>query len=134
MSNGPVSGGGIAVAIPQGKTAFWTVTAQAAVSQFVQLRDSLGNVVFTASGASPGGHSPSQLGAGAFVANDPTGAYTLYVGTNGGQTWSSVLWDSIPLTLGGAVMNTTVNFISEDGADQDYNDSHTAITWFDRIG
>ena len=45
-----------------------------------------------------------------------------------------MLWDSIPLMLGGTAMSTNLNFISEDGADQDFNDSHTSITWFDRVG
>ena len=134
MSNGPVLGNGIPVSLPQGKTVCWTVTVQAADSQFVQLRDSQGNVIFTATGASPGGHSPTQIGASSFVAGDASGAYALFVGVNGGQAWSSVLWDSIPLMLDGTAMSTNLNFISEDGADQDFNDSHTSITWFDRVG
>ncbi len=133
MSNGPVSGGGIAVALPQGKSVFWTVTVQAADAQFVQLTDSQGGVVFTASGASPGGHSPTLIGNGTFVAEDPSG-YRLYVGTNGGQAWSIVLWDEIPLMMNGVTLSANYNFISEDGADQDFNDSHVSITWFETIG
>ncbi|WP_395945577.1 hypothetical protein [Brevundimonas sp.] len=133
MSIGPVPGGGIAVALPVGKTVFWAVTVQAAYDQFVQLTDSQGDIIFVASGGSPGGHSPTQIGHGSFVAQDPQG-YRLYVGTNGGQAWSSVIWDSTALEVGGVPTSTNYNFISEDGADQDFNDSHVSITWFETIG
>ena len=134
MSNGPVSGDGIAFGIPNGKTAFWTVTTQAAWTQFVQLQDSAGNVVFTATGNSPDGHSPTQIGSGSFTATDPAGNYRIFIGIDGGQSWSSVLWDSLALALDGATMSSNYNFISEDGADQDYNDSCTTLTWFEQIG
>lgn len=50
MSIGPVSGNGISITLNPGKTAFWTVTSQAAYNQYVQLRDVNGTVVFTATG------------------------------------------------------------------------------------
>jgi mannose-binding lectin len=134
MSNGPVSGNGIALTVPTGKTAFWTVTTQAAWSQFVQLTDSAGNIVFSAAGASPDGHSPTQIGAGSFTAGDPGGNYRIYIGTNGGQSWSTVLWDVLPLQFNGTTMSGNYNFISEDGADQDFNDSCVTLTWFEQIG
>jgi hypothetical protein len=134
MSNGPVSGNGIAVSVPNGKTAFWTVTTQAAWQQYVVLADSSGNLIFTASGASPDGHSPTLIGSGSFVSGDPGGNYQLFIGINGGAQWSSVMWDVLPLTLNGATMSSSYTFISEDGADQDYNDSCVSLTWFEQIG
>lgn len=134
MSNGPVSGDGIAVTIPLGKTAFWAVTSQAAWNQFVQLKDSGGGVIFTATGASPDGHSPTQIGQGSFVAQDASGNYQLFIGTNNGSSWSSVLWDELALDLAGTTKEGSYCFISEDGADQDFNDSCTSLTWFASIG
>ncbi|HEX8064592.1 MAG TPA: hypothetical protein VF535_15425 [Allosphingosinicella sp.] len=134
MSNGPVSGNGIALTVPTGKTAFWSVVTQAAWQQFVQLTDSAGNIVFTATGSSTGGNSPTQIGVGTFVAADPGGNYNLYVGINGGSQWSSVMWDVLPLALGQTTMSSSYSFISEDGADQDYNDSCVSLTWFEQIG
>lgn len=133
MSVGPVPGNGVAIALPPAKTAFWTVTTQAAYAQFVQLKDPTGAVVFQASGASPDGHSPTQIGQGSFVIG-PNGAYTVWIGTNGGQAWSSVIWDEMTVSLGATIMCGDFTFISEDGADQDFNDSCVTITWFNSIG
>lgn len=133
MSVGPVSGNGVAVTLPPGKTAIWTVTTQAAYNQFVKLVDASSATVFQATGSSPGGHSPTQIGEGSFVVG-ANGACLLYVGINGGQQWSSVLWDEITVSLGATIMCGNFNFISEDGADQDFNDSHVSITWFNSIG
>lgn len=134
MSSGPVSGNGIPITLPPGKTVFWTVNTQAAWDQFVVLADSQGHAIFTASGSSPGGHSPTQIGAGTFVAGDATGKYKLIVGINGGQSWSQVIWDEITLSLGGTVLSGNYNFIAEDGADQDFNDTHVSLTWFNQLG
>lgn len=133
MSVGPVSGNGVAITLPPGKTAIWTVTTQAAYNQYVRLNDSTGATVFQATGASPGGHSPNQIGEGTFVVSQ-NGAYTLYVGVNGGQQWSQVIWDEITVSLGATMKCGNFNFISEDGADQDFNDSCVSITWFNSIG
>ncbi len=132
MSIGPVSGNGIAFSLPAGKTAFWTVTTQAAYNQFVQLKDSTGAVIFQSVGASSGGHSPTQIGSGTFVTtgNSP---YTIYIGINGGQQWSTVLWDDMIVNLNDTIMCSNFNFISEDGADQDFNDSAVSISWFNTI-
>ena len=134
MSVGPVSGNGIAIVLPPGKTAFWTVNTQASWNQFTQLRDSGGNVIFTAQGASTGGHSPTQIGSGSFQIQDQSGNYTLYIGINGGGSWSQVLWDDVTLALADTIMCSNFNFIAEDGADQDYNDTHVSLTWFARLG
>lgn len=131
MSLGPVSGGGIAVSLTQG-TVFWTVTSQAAWDQFVQLKDPSGNVVFTATGASPDVHSPTQIGQGSFASED--GDYQLFVGINGGQSWSSVIYDYVPVSVDGRILSSSFAFISEDGADQDYNDSCTTLSWFEYKG
>jgi hypothetical protein len=134
MSIGPVSGNGIALTLVRGKTIFWTVNTQATWNQFIQLRDSDGNVVFTATGASAGGHAPTQIGNGSFVAIDPVGQYMLYIGYNNGQSWSSVLWDDMVVNLGSSIICSNYNFVSEDGADQDFNDSHLSLSWFNSIG
>lgn len=133
MSNGPVSGKGLTVTLPPGKTVFWNVTVQATLDQYVVLADPTGAQVFSVSGASPGGHAPTQIGQGSFVVG-PGSAYTLYVGVNGGQAWSQVIWDLMTLDLGGATMCASLNVISEDGADQDFNDSAVAMTWFNSLG
>lgn len=134
MSNGPVSGNGIAITLPWGKTVFWSVTAQASWGQYVRLVDSHQSPVFSASGASTGGHSPTQIGAGSFMAPDSSGSYFLYVGTNQGLAWSNVVWDQIDLMANGTLTSRNFVFISEDGADQDYNDSYVSISWFNQRG
>lgn len=134
MSVGPVSGNGIPITLVAGKTVFWSVFAQAAWNQFVQLKDSRGNVVFTTAGASPGGHSPTQIGQSTFVVADQSGSYTLFIGINGGSAWQQVLWDQMDINLGANVYLSTYTFISEDGADQDYNDSCVTLSWFRSIG
>ncbi|MBN3216849.1 hypothetical protein CUU54_13315 [Pectobacterium polaris] len=133
MSVGPVSGNGIAISLPQGKTVFWTVNVQASWQQFVQVRDSNNQLVFQASGASQGGHSPTQIGNGTFVTTG-NGTYTIYLGVNNGQSWSQVMWDEITLNIGNKVYSSGFNFITEDGADQDFNDTCLTLTWFNSIG
>lgn len=133
MSVGPVNGNGIPVTLASGKTVFWTVTAQAGYSQFVQLQDSSGNNVFTATGSGGTGGTPKQLNNGSFVVGSNPN-YTLYVGTNNGAQWSSVIWDSDALVNGGTVYYQTFNFISEDGGGTDYNDSCTTLSYFNSLG
>jgi hypothetical protein len=62
MSIGPVSGNGITITLPVGKTLFWTANVQASYSQYVLVRDSTNQVVIESKGASTGGHSPTQIG------------------------------------------------------------------------
>ncbi|OJX72134.1 hypothetical protein [Magnetospirillum sp. 64-120] len=133
MSVGPVSGNGIAITLSPGKTVFWTVTAQAAYNQFVQLKDVNGTVVFTATGSGGTGGTPKQIGNGSFTV--PNNAnYTLYIGTNNGAQWSSVIWDADALVSGGSIYYETFNFISEDGGGTDYNDSCTTLSFFNSLG
>lgn len=133
MANGPVSGEGIALTLPPGKTVSWTVTAQGEWNQFVWLQDRAGQqVFFVASGSSPDGH-PVQIGNGSFTGTSE-GSYMLYVGFHEGTAWSQVLWDDFPLTFAGTTMSATFNFIAEDGADQDYNDCCVTLTWFAQSG
>lgn len=134
MATGPVSGNGIAVSLTPGKVVYWTVNTQASWSQFVQLKDASGNIVFTATGASTGGHSPTQIGNGTFTVNSQNGNYKVYIGINNGASWSSILWDNMTLTLNGKQLCSNINFISEDGADQDYNDSCLTMSWFNSVG
>jgi hypothetical protein len=133
MSVGPVSGNSIPIILPPGKTVFWSVIAQAAYNQFVQLRDSAGTVIFTAQGASDGG-GPIQIGQGNFVINDQSGNYTMSIGINGGSSWSTILWDDITVSFGQNIMCSNFNFIAEDASDQDYNDSAVSLTWFNSVG
>ncbi len=133
MSNGPVSGDGIALRLPFLRTICWTVTAQGEWNQFVWLQTRSGSQnFFTATGSSPDGH-PVQLGCGSFtgVAEEN---YMLYVGYDHGTRWSQVMWDVVPVTFAGTTFSATYNFIAEDGADQDYNDCCVTLTWFDRHG
>ena len=134
MTVGPVSGNGIAVTLVPGKLVYWTVNVQASWSQFVQLKDSAGNVIFTATGASTGGHSPTQIGNGSFPVNDQSGNYKLYIGFNNGQSWSSILWDDMTVYLGSKLICSNYNFIAEDSTDQDYNDSCVTMSWFVSVG
>jgi hypothetical protein len=134
MSVGPVSGNGIAITLVPGKIVYWTVNVQASYTQFVQLKDSAGNIIFTATGPSAGGHAPTQIGNGTFSVNDQSGNYKVYIGINNGQSWSSVLWDDMILYLGSKLMCSNFNFISEDATDQDYNDSCLTMTWFNSVG
>jgi len=133
VSNGPVSGNGIAIGIPAG-TVFWTATSQAAWSQFVQLRDSAGNVLFTAEGASPDGHSPTQIGQGFFQAGDESGNYSVWLGVDGGQRWSSVLWAQDSIAASGTDYLGKYVFGTEDGSDNDYNDTYLQLQWFEYLG
>lgn len=134
MSNGPVTGDGIAITLPPGKIVFWSAMVQAARAQFVQVRDSAGQIVFTAAGASPDGHSPVQIGQGFFQPADPTGTYTVWLGTDNGANWSEVLWAQDAITLGGTAYLTQYVFGTEDGADQDYNDTFLQMQYFQSVG
>lgn len=134
MSTGPVTGNGIAVTIPPGMVVFWSALVQAAWRQYVQLRDSTGQAVFTCQGASPDGHSPTQIGQGFFQAGDQTGNYTLWLGTNGGAQWSQVLWAEDMIGTGGTTYLTRYVFGTEDGADNDYNDTYFQMQWFQFLG
>lgn len=133
MTIGPVSGDRVAVSLPPGKTAFWTVTTQASYPQYIQLVDPDGVKVFQATGSSTGGRTPTQIGQGVFVVG-PNGAYTLRIGHDDGSAWSTVLWDQQTVDRAGVTLGGVLDFISEDGADQDFNDSHVSITWFNSIG
>jgi hypothetical protein len=133
MSFGPVSGNSIPIVLPPGKTVFWSVIAQAANSQFVQLKHSSGLVLFGAEGASSGG-GPTQIGQGNFTIHDQSGSCTMSIGVNGGSSWSTVLWDDITISLGQTIMCSNFNFIAEDANDQDYNDSAVSLTWFNSVG
>lgn len=132
MTVTPVSGAAITVNLPPGKTAFWTIVAQASYPQYVQLLDSGGVQVFEVTGSSTGGRTPTQIGQGVFtVGPNP---YTLRMGYDGGRSWSTVLWGEQSLERDGVTLSGSLDFISEDGADQDFNDSHVSITWFNSIG
>lgn len=134
MSTGPVEGDGIAISLAGGKVVFWSAMVQAAWDQFVQLKDPSGDVVFTATGASPDGHSPTQIGEGFFQVPSAGGDYTVWIGIDGGEQWSQVVWGQDALTGNGQTYMTRFVFASEDGADQDYNDSFVQMQWFEHLG
>jgi mannose-binding lectin len=134
MSTGPVPGNGIAIVIPQGMVVFWSALVQAAFSQFVQIQDSNRNVIFTATGGSPDGHSPTQIGQGFFQAGDPSGNYTVWLGINDGSPWSNVIWSQDAIANGGTSYLTKYVFGTEDGSDNDYNDTYLQLQWFQFLG
>ena len=134
MSIGPVTGNGIAVSFPQSKIVFWSLLVQASANQFVQVKDSSGTVIFTAEGASSSGGAPTQRGSGFFQAADPSNNYTVWIGTNGGQKWSQVLWTQDVITSGASIYSGKYIFTSEDWTDNDYNDSYLQMQWFQYVG
>lgn len=130
MAAGPIPGNGIPVTIPAGKALFWSALAQAESSQFVELKDPAGTVVFTAAGASPDGHSPTQIGQGWFD-TEAGGEYTLWLGVEGGSRWSSVLTSRNELAAGGKTYFIQYAFAADDGADADFNDAFVLLQWFE---
>jgi len=134
MSIGPVSGASIPVSLPYGKTVFWSMLVQADYDQFVQLKDSQGNVQFTATGTSSGGGQPTQVAQGFFQVGDQSGAYTLSLGVNGGAHWSSVIYSSDVLNLGSTIYFGSYIFVTEDATDADYNDTCFQMNWFQYLG
>ncbi|RMB12040.1 hypothetical protein [Eilatimonas milleporae] len=135
MSNGPVTGDGIAITLPKGKMIFWSAVAQATYQQFVQVKDSGGTVIFEASGSSADGHSPTQYGQGMFQTNPSgDGGYTVWIGLNNGAGWQQVLWDKCGISHSGTDYYSQYTFISEDGADEDFNDTCLTLQWFEYLG
>lgn len=135
MSNGPVSGNGIPIMLPPGMVIFWNATAQATFSQFVALNDASNNRIFSVEGASTDGHAPTVIGQGFFqVPSSVNGPYMLYLGTNGGSQWSNVIWTNDTLDNGGSNVMSRYIFGSEDGSDNDYNDTFLQMQWFARLG
>ncbi|MBN3216848.1 fucose-binding lectin II [Pectobacterium polaris] len=133
MSIGPVSGGGIAISIPPGKVVFWSALVQSSANQFIQLKNSQSSSVFSVQGASSRGGTPTQIGSG-FFQTDAVGKYTIWIGTNGGQSWSQVLWAEDVITRGSSVFFGKYVFASEDSTDYDYNDSFIQLQWFENGG
>lgn len=134
MSIGPVSGNGIAISLPVGKVVFWSVLVQSSANQFLQIKDSSGQILFTAQGPSSSGGTPTQIGQGFFQAADASQNYTVWIGTNGGQQWSKVLWTQDVITSGSSIYSGKYLFTSEDGGDNDYNDSYLQLQWFQYVG
>jgi hypothetical protein len=134
MSTGPVPGNGIPITIPAGKVVFWSALAQAAFVQFIELKDSSGVSVFSCQGASSDGHSPTLIGQGFFQGGDQSGNYTMWLGTNGGGQWSQVLWAQDAIASGGPPYLTRYVFGTEDGNDNDYNDTYLQLQWFEYLG
>ena len=58
----------------------------------------------------------------------------MFIGTNDGASWSTVLWDDLTVSTGLNIMCSNLNFIAEDATDQDYNDSAVSLTWFNSVG
>lgn len=134
MAIGPVNGNGIAINIPSGKIVFWSALVQSSANQFIQLKDSSSNVVFTTQGASASGGTPTQIGEGFFQAADASGNYTIWIGTNSGQRYSQVIWSQDVITSGAMVYFGKYIFASEDYTDNDYNDSLLQLQWFQFVG
>lgn len=135
MSNGPVTGNGIAISIPLNKSVFWSAVAQAAYSQYVKVTTAAGALVFEQSGTSPDGHSPYQYGNGLFsTAAYGTTDYLVYIGVDGGSRWQSVQWDQATIVNGAITYFTSVMFVSEDASDNDFNDTCLTLNWFEYLG
>ncbi|WP_181699868.1 hypothetical protein [Chthonobacter albigriseus] len=140
MANGPVSGQSIVITLPAKAMVFWSATAQATFMQYVAvwaISPSGGPdvLVFQATGTSPDGHSPANFGTGAFsTAAYGTTSFRVQVGVNGGASWQQVLWQETPLDLSGTTLFESFDFISEDGTDLDFNDTHLSLQWFSRLG
>jgi hypothetical protein len=134
MSIGPVSGSGIAITLPVNKVIFWSALVQSSVDQFLQIKDSTNNVLFSTQGASSSGGTPTQIGEGFFQASDPSESYTVWIGTGGGQQWSRVLWTQDVITNAASLYFGKYLFSSEDSGDNDYNDSYLQIQWFQYLG
>ena len=127
MSVGPVSGrNGIQIVLPQNYTCLWAAFTQAAYTINLTIKDGCGNVVVNQSGT---GMNFNLLGAGNFVVSQAN-TYTVYITANNGQD-VSIIWGESPLTRGSNVYSNTLNFVGEDGADQDYNDIFLCISWFE---
>lgn len=133
MTIGPVSGNGIAISIPANKIVFWSALAQSSANQFIQLKDSNANIVFTVQGTSSSGGIPTQIGSGFFQA-DTSGSYSIWIGTNGGKSYSQILWSQDVITSGSSVYFGKYIFASEDATDYDYNDSFIQLQWFQNVG
>ena len=140
MANGPVSGQSIMITLPASVMVFWAATAQAAYMQYVAVwavQQSGGPdvLVFNSSGCSPNGHSPTNYGTGAFsTAAYGTTSYRVQIGVNNGASWQQVIWQETALNQSSVVLFESFDFISEDGTDQDYNDTHFSLQWFSRLG
>jgi hypothetical protein len=133
MSIGSAPGNGIAISLPLNKIVFWSVMAQSTTNQFIQVKDSSGNIVFTAQGASSSGETPTQIGQGFFQAADPSSSYTIWIGTSGGTLWSNVLWTQDVLNIGTTIYAGKYIFSSADSGNA-YNDSYIQMQWFQFVG
>ena len=127
MSIGPVSGkNGIKITLPQNYTCFWAAFTQAAFIINLTIKDGNGNVVVNQSG---NGIHFNLLGANSFKVVQAN-IYTVYITANGGQD-VSILWGESQLIKGSNIYSSTLNFVGEDGVDQDYNDIFLCINWFE---
>lgn len=127
MANGPVSGRtGIQISLPANYTCFWSAFTQCAYTINVTIKDGNGNIIINESGT---GINFNLLGAGFFKVI-PANNYTVYITANNGQD-VSVIWNESPLNIGANVYSSSLNFIGEDGVDQDYNDISLTIGWFE---
>src|SRR5690349_14483679 len=134
MSMGPVSGNGIDIRLPPGKVVFWSALVQSGGSQFVQLKDAKGTVVFTTQGASTNPAGPTQIGQGFFQIPPGSDAYKVYIGIFGGEQWSQVIWNQDAMVDGTKVVFGTIVFGAEDGQDGDFNDLYLRFQWLDTLG
>lgn len=136
MSNGPTPGDQLPIiSIPLNSVVFYSCTVWTSVSKVVQLTDSVGNVLFTMQGSSPGPNYPAtSIGSGSATAGDISGNYTLSINNGGGFNAPDVLWDQLSITMNNNTYLQSYTYIAEDSNDQDFNDCYLNLYWFSTTG
>src|SRR5262245_31161646 len=104
---------------PAAKIVVCSAVTQAAGTQHVQVKNSAGTVVFSASGSGTGA---KQIGFGTFVPSG-TGVYTVSLTANG-----NAINGETALVFNGTVFLDQYTFIVNDsGGDKDFNDLYVTI-------
>ncbi|MDC8012908.1 fucose-binding lectin II [Tahibacter soli] len=134
----PLSGNQISLSanpIPANVICVLSGYCQSAYTQFAQVQDQNGNVVAQITGGSiaPGQMSPPTGQSISFKAAAGT-TYTVSIGNtgNGGKSpkaYNTVLAQYQTIASGTSTYMGVWLFISEDGADKDFNDSTVQLSW-----
>lgn len=118
--------------LPGGKLVYVTATVQSSGVQSVQIKDSAGNVVFSAQGASSSGGTFTVIKTGTF-STSADGIYTVSLTANAG-----ILADESSVVYQGKVFLQAYSFLCNDGGcqagDRDFNDLGVFINCFGNVG